>query len=251
MVRKLAWPNSVFKQGSKGFTLAVFGISDLHLSFGTDKPMDVFGPHWQGHAAKMAANWDAMVGPEDIVLCPGDLSWAMTLDEAQADLSWIGARPGKKILGRGNHDYWWSGIGKVRAALPPNCWALQNDAIDMGEVVIAGSRLWSGPHALDFKAQDQKIYDRELARLELSLKHAQKIADGKTIIASVHYPPFGAKGQPTHFVPLLHEYGVTLCVYGHLHGHHSHRSASQGQIDGINYKLIACDYLNFAPIELM
>ncbi len=251
MVRKLAWPNSVFKQGSKGFTLAVFGISDLHLSFGTDKPMDVFGPHWQGHAAKMAANWDATVGPEDIVLCPGDLSWAMTLDEAQADLSWIGARPGKKILGRGNHDYWWSGIGKVRAALPPNCWALQNDAIDMGEVVIAGSRLWSGPHALDFKAQDQKIYDRELARLELSLKHAQKIADGKPIIASVHYPPFGAKGQPTHFVPLLHEYGVTLCVYGHLHGHHSHRSASQGQIDGINYKLIACDYLNFAPIELM
>ena len=171
--------------------LAIFGISDLHLSFSTGKPMDIFGSHWKNHAQKMAESWDSMVGPEDIVLCPGDLSWAMRLDEAQPDLQWIGDRPGKKILGRGNHDYWWNGIKKVRAALPESCIALQNDAVALDDAVIAGSRLWSGPGALDYGPDDQKIYERELSRLELSLKNAQQISEGKPIIASVHYPPSG------------------------------------------------------------
>jgi uncharacterized protein len=230
--------------------LAIFGISDLHLSFSTGKPMDIFGSHWKNHAQKMAESWDSMVGPEDIVLCPGDLSWAMRLDEAQPDLQWIGDRPGKKILGRGNHDYWWNGIKKVRAALPESCIALQNDAVALDDAVIAGSRLWSGPGALDYGPDDQKIYERELSRLELSLKNARQISEGKPIIASVHYPPFRADGRPTHFVPLLHEYGVELCVYGHLHGKSSHRTAVVGDVDGITYRLIACDYLGFKPQRL-
>ena len=230
--------------------MAIYGISDLHLSFATEKPMDVFGNHWENHAAKMADQWDQLVDENDVVLCPGDLSWAMNLDEAKQDLQWIGDRPGKKILGRGNHDYWWNGIGKVRAALPSSCLALQNDAIVLDEVVIAGSRLWSGPGALDYSPSDQKIYERELGRLELSLKHAVRIGEGKPILASVHYPPFRADGKATHFVPLLKEYDVRLCVYGHLHGKRSHRTAVEGLRDGIHYRLIACDYLNFKPQKL-
>ena len=212
--------------------------------------MDVFGNHWENHAHKMAVQWDEIVQEEDVVLCPGDLSWAMHLHDAEMDLQWIGARPGKKVLGRGNHDYWWSGIKKVRAALPTNCLALQNDAIALDDVVIAGSRLWSGPGALDYGPSDQKIYERELGRLELSLKHAVKIGEGKPIIASVHYPPFKADGRETHFVPLLKEYNVQLCVYGHLHGKRSHKTAVEGERDGISYRLIACDYLNFKPKKL-
>ena len=230
--------------------MAIYGISDLHLSFSVQKPMDVFGNHWANHAEKMAVQWDEIVQEDDVVLCPGDLSWAMHLRDAEMDLQWIGARPGKKVLGRGNHDFWWSGIKKVRAALPESCLALQNDAIALDDVVIAGSRLWSGPGALDYGPSDQKIYERELSRLELSLKHAVKIGEGKPIIASVHYPPFRADGKETHFVPLLQAYDVRLCVYGHLHGKRSHKTAVVGERDGIAYRLIACDYLNFKPQKL-
>lgn len=233
-------------QGSK-----IWGISDLHLSFSTDKPMDIFGAHWVGHAEKMAENWDALVGDDDVVLCPGDLSWATRLEEAEPDLKWIGARKGRlKILGRGNHDYWWSAIGKVRKALPPSCAALQNDAIDLGDVVVAGSRCWAAPGALDYTEQDQKIYEREVHRLRLSLEAGAKIANGRPLIASIHYPPFTAKGKPTAYAELLQEFDVSLCVYGHLHGRRSHATAVTGERDGIAYRLIACDALQFSPILL-
>jgi predicted phosphohydrolase len=225
----------------------IWGISDLHLSFGTNKPMDIFGDHWVDHAGQMQESWDRLVSPDDIVLCPGDLSWALRLDEARADLDWIAARPGLKILGRGNHDYWWSSIGKVRAALKPGCVALQNDAYDLGEVVVAGSRCWSAPGALDFTPDDQKIYERECIRLRMSLEAAKKMAAGRPIIAAIHYPPFAARGEPTGYSELLEEFGVHTCVYGHLHGARSHRTAVQGEVRGIHYHLIACDYLGFTP----
>ena len=171
--------------------MRIFGISDLHLSFSSDKPMDVFGDHWRGHADKMATAWDAMVGADDVVLCPGDLSWAMKLEGAAPDLGWIGARPGRlKILTRGNHDYWWSAIGKVRAALPVGVVALQNDAVDLGDVVVCGSRLWTCPGALDWDSHDEKIYVREVERLKLSLEAGHKLAAGRPLIAAIHYPPF-------------------------------------------------------------
>lgn len=228
--------------------MVIWGISDLHLSFSSNKPMDIFGSHWQNHAAQMQEAWDAQVKPEDIVLCPGDLSWAMRLEEAAADLAWIGARPGLKILGRGNHDYWWNGITKVRAALPKGCIALQNDAVDLGNIVVAGSRCWSAPGAVDYTPQDQKIYERELARLKMSLEHAKKLAGGKkAIIAAIHYPPFTAKGKHTEIAHMLEEYGVKMCVYGHLHGVRDHKTAVQGEVNGIVYHLIACDHLGFKP----
>ncbi len=227
--------------------MRIWGISDLHLSFSSNKPMDVFGEHWAGHAKKMQEAWDACVQPEDIVLCPGDLSWAMRLEEAKTDLAWIGERPGLKILGRGNHDYWWSSISKVRAALPKGCIALQHDSVDLREVVVAGSRCWSAPGALDYTPADQKIYERELLRLRMSLESAQKIANGRPIIAAIHYPPFTAKQLPTGFAEIIEEFGVSICVYGHLHSARSHRTAVQGLVEGVRYFLIACDYLDFKP----
>lgn len=231
--------------------MVVYGISDLHLSFASDKPMDVFGDHWKDHAAKMADAWDRVVGDDDVVLCPGDLSWALRLDEAKEDLAWIGARKGRlKVLGRGNHDYWWSAIGKVRKALPEGCVALQNDAVDLGDVVVAGSRCWAAPGGLDFSEADQKIYERELVRLRLSLEAGRKLAGSRPLIASIHYPPFAADGRPTGFSELIEEHGVALCVYGHLHGRHAHRTAVVGEVRGVRYQLIACDFLDFVPMKL-
>jgi len=231
--------------------MRIFGLSDLHLSFSTDKPMDVFGEHWRGHADKMAAAWDAMVGADDVVLCPGDLSWAMKLEEAHKDLAWIGARPGRlKVLTRGNHDYWWSAIGKVRQALPAGVVALQNDAYDLGDVVVCGSRLWTCPGALDWDAHDDKIYLREVERLKLSLEAGKKLAAGRPLIAAIHYPPFDRNQNDTAYSRLLAEAGVVVCVYGHLHGRRAHKTAFEGERDGVRYHLIACDRLEFAPTQV-
>jgi predicted phosphohydrolase len=242
--------------------VTIWGISDLHLSFSTDKPMHVFGEHWRGHAEKMAGAWDERVAPDDVVLCPGDLSWAMRLDEAAADLAWIAARPGRiKVLTRGNHDYWWSAIGKVRAALPSTLVALQNDAVDLGDVVVAGSRLWAcperhqdvrAPGALDFGAEDEKIFLREVGRLRASLEAGKKLAAGRPLLAAIHYPPFAADKEKssTPYSDLLEEFGVRLCVYGHLHGRRAHRTAFEGERNGVVYRLIACDHLDFAPVPV-
>lgn len=228
----------------------LFGISDLHLSHRSDKPMDRFGDHWAGHAQRMAQSWDALVQPDDVVLCPGDISWALKLEEADQDLAWLGKRPGTKVLCRGNHDYWWSGIGKVRQALPPNTFALQNDAIDLGDYVICGSRLWAAPGALDFQASDQKIYEREVLRLKMSLQAGTRLAAGRMLVAAVHYPPFAANGRHTDFSRLICDSDAKLCVYGHLHGARSHATAVEGLRDGVVFHLIACDRLDFVPKAL-
>jgi uncharacterized protein len=229
----------------------IYALSDLHLSLGSDKPMDIFGAHWHQHHVRMAEQWDELVGPEDVVLCPGDLSWAMRLEEAAQDLAWIGERSGKTIiLGRGNHDYWWGAIGKVRAAIPEQCVALQNDAIDLGEVVICGGRCWSVPGSSDFSQADEKIYKREIGRLEMSLVAGQKMANGRPLIGAIHYPPFTAKGKETIFSKLLEQYGVKVCVYGHLHGQRSHSAAFQGERNGVRYHLVSCDALHFRPTPI-
>lgn len=213
--------------------------------------MHVFGEHWQGHDQKMAASWDASVGADDVVLCPGDLSWALKLPEAALDLAWIAARKGRlKILTRGNHDYWWSAIGKVRSALPETLVALQNDAVDLGEVVVAGSRLWTCPGALDWDAHDEKIYLREVERLRLSLVEGKQKAQGRPLLAAIHYPPFDKQQRSTAYSELLEEFGVKMCVYGHLHGRRAHRTAFEGDRNGVRYHLIACDHLQFAPITV-
>jgi predicted phosphohydrolase len=227
--------------------MKIWGISDLHLSFASDKPMDIFGEHWHNHAQQMAEHWDKLITQEDIVLCPGDLSWAMKLEEARLDLEWIAQRPGLKILVKGNHDLWWNAIGKVRSAVGPSCVALQNDAYDSGDFVIAGSRCWSAPGSFDYTEHDEKIYLRELERLKMSLEVATKLADKRPIIAAIHYPPFTIKQENTKFADLLEQYNVRICVYGHLHGQKSFKYAFEGERNGILYMLLSCDYLNFKP----
>jgi predicted phosphohydrolase len=138
----------------------------------------------------------------------------------------------------------------VRKALPEGCEALQNDAADLGEVVVAGSRCWAAPGALDYTPKDQKIYEREVHRLGLSLNAASQMADGRPIIAAIHYPPFTADGKKTQFVDLLQEHGVKTCVYGHLHGRRAHQTAIRGEVEGITYRLIACDFLDFSPTQV-
>ena len=226
--------------------MRVLAIGDLHLSFGADKPMDIFGEAWRDHAPRLAAAWRAAVGGDDLVLIPGDISWALHLEEAAPDLAFIGGLPGRKLLLRGNHDYWWSSLTKVRSALPPSVRALQNDALAVGGVVVGGTRGWSLPGADGAQSEtDARIYRRELVRLELSLS---RMGDGRRIVM-LHYPPLDPQRMDTEVTALLERYGVEIAVYAHLHGR-AHRGAFVGMHNGVRYALASADYLDFAPLLL-
>ena len=228
--------------------MRVFALADLHLGESVDKPMDIFGPVWERHAERIDRNWRARVGPDDWVLVPGDISWAMTLDEALPDLRFIDALPGRKLLLKGNHDYWWGSRAKVEAVLPPSLRLLQYDAFDLGEGMgVVGTRGWSPPEAPRSTPQDKAIYDREILRLQLSLKAAKGRFD--RCIAMLHYPPLYRGIGETAFVPLLREAGVKICLYGHLHGP-DHRYAVSGERDGIRYYFVAADAVDFTPVEI-
>lgn len=231
--------------------MKIFAISDLHISTNTDKPMDVFGGKWVGYLEKIYADWQEKVKDEDVVLIGGDISWAMNIDDAKEDVATFSSLKGKKILIKGNHDYWWSGIGKVRDMLPENVFALQNDAIRLKEgYVICGSRLWSVPGSPDFTEQDEKIYKRETERLRLSLTTAKSMMqEGDKLIALIHYPPFNVKREPTSFTELFEEYGVDSVIYGHLHGKDV-RADRLVVKNGIKYYLTSCDQVDNQLVEI-
>lgn len=228
--------------------MRVFALADLHLGSAVDKPMDIFGPVWDRHAEKIDRNWRAVVGPDDWVLVPGDISWAMKLDEALPDLRFLDGLPGRKLLLKGNHDYWWTSRGKVEAALPPSLRLLQHDAVELGEGIgVVGTRGWTPPEAPRATAEDRKIYDREILRLQLSLKAAR--GRFERVLAMLHYPPIYAGLGETAFAPLLREAGVRICLYGHLHGA-DHRYAVRGDRGGIRYYFVAADAVDFTPVEI-
>ncbi len=231
--------------------MKVFAIGDLHLPGGDCKPMDVFGPHWERHFERIGEDWRARVRETDLVLLPGDLSWAMSLSAALPDLQAVGALPGVKLLLRGNHDYWWSSLSQLRAALPPGMHALQNDAFDAGACVVCGTRGWTLPISPESDAQDEKLYRRETLRLELSLQAAQRVAQGRPIVAMLHYPPLLPETlrEGTAFSRLLSAYGVRRCVYGHLHGP-SIRRGFAGEYGGVRYDLVSCDALGFRLLDV-
>ena len=222
--------------------MTFFAISDLHLP-AHEKPMDVFGAHWENHFQRIREDWTARVREEDVVLLPGDLTWAMRLEDAQEDLEKIQALPGTKLLLRGNHDYWWSSIGRVRRCLSQNTFALQNDSMFRGGVLIAGSRGWTVPCADGGDPDDVRIYHRERIRLEMSLKSARAKDAQAPLIVMMHYPPC-PDGLGEGFSDLLKQYGVCDCVYGHLHGP-GLIGAVRGVRDGICYHQVSCDGLNF------
>lgn len=229
--------------------MRIYAISDLHLPGGQEKPMDVFGARWENHFEKITSDWESRVKEVDVVLLPGDTSWAMALDDAKADLARVMALPGQKILLRGNHDYWWSSLTRVRELLPKGNFALQNDACDLGDFVVCGSRGWLLVPENAGESQDKKVFEREKIRLELSLSAAQKKAQGRPIVCMMHYPPMLGETVETDFTSLLEKYNVRLCVYGHLHGD-GIKMGFNGEKNGIQYRLVSCDALDFKLLDV-
>jgi len=228
----------------------LFALADLHLSLGTDKPMDIFGEVWRDHPTRMAEAWDRLVAPEDTVLLPGDLSWGKNPAEAAPDLEWIGMRPGHKLLLKGNHDSWWAGAARVRASLPERCEILHNDSHRVGDRVVVGARGWKSPDDPTACDNDLRVFRRELERLRLSLLHADRTF-GKQLprIAMVHFPPW-VEGYPqTPVLELLRRAAVGTVVYGHLHGE-DHALAIRGERDGMRFVFVAADAVAFTPVEI-
>lgn len=233
--------------------MALYAIGDLHLSFSSDKPMDVFGEHWSNYEEKIKESWLECVSDSDTVLIPGDISWAMKLDQAMVDLEWIHKLPGRKILLRGNHDYWWSSLKKLQG-LFDEMYFLQNnfyvyETTDQ-TYAICGTRGWLCPNPNKFEENDQKIYDRELLRLKLSLD-AAKAAGHEKIIVMTHYPPTNDSRDRSGFVEIYEEYGVEKVIYGHLHSEYSFEAGLQGLHNNVEYLLTSCDYLDFQLKKIM
>ena len=223
----------------------IYAISDLHLSFSSDKPMSVFGAGWENHFEKIKKDWLEKVTPDDIVLIAGDISWAMKLSEAETDLQAIATLPGKKVLIRGNHDFWWSGISKVRQSAPDNSFYFLNiDACKIDDFVFVGSRGWACPGSPDYSEQDKKLYLREAERFKLAFAEAEKLKkDGDKVIALIHYPPFTQKKEDTLFSQLFEEKKVDKVVFGHIHGNTFFPFKTEK--NGVEYLLTSCDKTEF------
>lgn len=233
----------------RGPHLKVFGISDLHLSASGEKPMDVFGPEWADHRDRLARNWSAAVAPQDLVLVCGDLSWAMTLDEAVPDLDFIDSLPGVKHFIRGNHDFWFSGPGRVRDAIGPSLHLIRFDAAVYGGVGICGGRGWLWPGHPEFRPEeDERHWKRAILRLEMSLD-ALKALEWDVAVAMCHYPPVGPDHR-TELCDMMRDAGVSHCVYGHVHGQDAAR-AFEGEMDGVTYRCVSADHVGFSPALLL
>lgn len=226
--------------------MKVFAISDLHLSGLTDKPMDVFGPGWEGHFEKIKKDWRAKVEEGDVVLVCGDISWGTDFCEGLYDLNSLRELKGNKVFIRGNHDYWWNGISKLRAAAPDQTFFfLQNDCVRFGDVIVCGSRGWTCPGSADYTEHDEKLYFREAERFKLCFKEVEKIRrEGDTVVALIHYPPFSVKSPRTLFTDLFEENGVQKVVFGHIHGENYFPLRTVK--NGIEYVLTSCDKVAFA-----
>ncbi|WP_459908131.1 metallophosphoesterase [Desulfotomaculum defluvii] len=234
-----------------------FGISDLHLSFRNpvnpqhwdeailNKPMDIFNHEWQRHYQKVYENWCMKIKPEDIVLMPGDISWATRLEEARNDVDYLGMLPGTIYAVPGNHDYWWQGISKTRKFVPDNVKLIQNDHMVVGETVLCGTRGWTCPNSHQFTEEDEKIYKRELIRLENSLRSIQ--GSPEEIIVMMHFMPTNETHERSGFIDILCEFKVNRVVYGHLHDRaKNYRLPDEAW--GIKFHLVSADFLNFNPV---
>lgn len=218
----------------------IFAIADLHFDSTKEKPMDVFGENWKNHEQKIISDWKEKVKENDLVLLPGDISWGLKLKDALPDLEKIDKLPGKKIISKGNHDYWWSSINKMESQGFESIKFLHNNSYEYEGFSICGTRGWMAKDSLEFSEADEKIYDREVLRLKNSLDQAKN----KKIIAMIHYPPFSQNHEENEFSKTLAEYKVELCLYGHLHGK-SHKFAFEGEKNGVIYKFVASDFLDF------
>lgn len=250
--------------------MRIWAIGDLHLSFGVEnKSMDIFGPHWHSHAEKIASHWKRLIHEDDLVLVPGDLSWAMKLEEVMADLKWVDELPGTKVMIKGNHDYWWGSLSKVVACLPPSIHLIQNSVFNWKGVSVGGARLWDTPEYsfrewIEFQENpkarkgdpevlvqeefSEKIFNRELERLKRSLEQLDPNAQLR--LAMTHYPPIGADLKPSRAAQILESHAIQTCVFGHLHNLKSDPPLF-GAARGVNYVLASCDYIHFQPIPIL
>jgi len=235
--------------------MRIFAIGDLHLSFNDNKPLDIFGDNWKDHYKKIKNNWNEKINDEDVVLLPGDFSWAIDLDGAVKDFEYLDSLPGKKIMINGNHDYWWTSKKKMENYLEEhgfkNIFFLKNNAVQIEKLVVVGTRGWSFTDT----ENGEKMHSRELIRLENSITYAYENFDmnDKVVICMMHYPPITKSmienGEKNPYLELLNKYNIKNCIYGHLHGK-AHEEACEGKIQNVNLKLVSSDYLNFNPIQL-
>ena len=248
---------------SLDLAMKIWALADLHLPFGApDKNMEVFGPAWENYAQRIEENWKKRVGEDDLMLIAGDISWAMHWEDALKDLEWIAALPGKKVILKGNHDYWWPSNKKLSDSLPPSIQFINNTAVTINDVTIGGVRLWDSPtynfneyivfqenplvkeKPFDPK-QAERIYERDLRRLRSSLEQMDPHASYR--IAMTHYPPVSADLKDSPVTKLLEEFGIHVCVFGHLHNVKKDRPLF-GEKNQILYLFTAADYLGFDPM---
>lgn len=247
----------------------VWALADLHLCLSTpEKSMEAFGDAWKDYITRIEKHWHDSVDAKDLVLLPGDISWAMTLEKAKTDLKWIDSLPGTKVMIKGNHDYWWGSKKKVKQALPPSLHIVQNDSFTFSDIAIAGSRLWDSTEynfdkimqvkvpKKDISSQEEKIqlelqekiFLRECNRLEMSLKAMPKKA--KVKIAMTHYPPIGWDLKPSRVSKLFEKYQIDFALFGHLHNVDSSLTIF-GEKNGVTYYLTSCDYLQCKPKKIL
>ena len=222
--------------------MAIYAISDLHLSFGIkSKPMNIFGGHWDNHEEKIVENWNNVVREDDVVLMAGDFSWATYLEESKEDFKFLDNLLGKKVILKGNHDYWWSTLKKMEDFLAENKFntikILYNNAIETSDYIIAGTRYWSQEENTD----NEKIFNRECARARLSLEFAKSLNGKKPIIFMTHYPP------DERIIKSVEDYNIKCWIYGHIHSNYDENIIS---IPNKKVYLTSCDYLNFIPIKI-
>lgn len=229
--------------------MKIFAIADLHLDSKKEKPMNIFGDNWTDHEEKIKENWKHTIGDDDIVLIPGDISWAAKLDEAMNDLMIIDELPGTKILGKGNHDYWWATSNKLDSLKLKSIKFLKNNSYIYEDVTICGTRGWDTMEEHSEEVSNEKIYLREMNRLRISLESAKKANNIKIVM--LHYPPFNSDGLPNEFFYILKEYNVDICIYGHLHGEEGHKNVREGMIDNISVHCVSSDYMNFKLKQIL
>jgi uncharacterized protein len=228
--------------------MSLFAIADLHLSLGSDKPMDVF-EGWEDYVSRLEKNWRNVVGAEDTVVVAGDISWAMKLEEATEDFRFLNSLPGRKLVLKGNHDYWWSTRRKIEAFLEQNGFfsisIVHNSAEAVGSLAVCGTRGWLYDAE---SAEDKKIVNREVGRLNASIDAAEKT--GKKPVVFLHYPPAYGGMECREIMDTLVKRGITDCYYGHIHGSTAAKRSPMGEYKGVRMHLISCDYLGFMPLRV-
>jgi len=234
----------------------IHAIADLHLSLNADKPMHIFGSRWQGHTEKLRSRWCALVEEEDTVVIPGDISWALSLPDAEADFRFIQSLPGKKLIGKGNHDFWWTSAAKMRKMF--DSWGvtsvqfLHNNACRVQDKVICGSRGWFIEEKLQNTVEPvdyEKLVNRECGRIDLSLTEGKKLADADSeTLLFLHFPPVYGDFVCEPILDVLEKHGVTRCFHGHIHGNYTHPPKTEYR--GITFTMISADYLDFYPLRI-